>query len=77
MAIEPYLSLITAVVFGGLVYLILIRKSSPRVDDPIAEADVYLAYGRKNQAIEILEASLKQNPEQPEVVTKLKTLQGR
>jgi len=39
--------------------------------DPIAEAEVYLAYDRKEQAIEVLEQSLKQNSNQPPVVTKL------
>ncbi len=39
--------------------------------DPIAEAEVYLAYDRKEQAIEVLEQSLKQNSNQPTVVTKL------
>ena len=39
--------------------------------DPIAEAEVYLAYDRKEQAIEVLEQSLQQNSNQPVVVTKL------
>jgi len=39
--------------------------------DPIAEAEVYLAYDRKEQAIEVLEQSLQQNSNQPSVVSKL------
>ena len=39
--------------------------------DPIAEADVYLAYDRKEQAIEVLEQALSSNPNQSTVVIKL------
>jgi FimV-like protein len=39
--------------------------------DPIAEADVYLAYDRKEQAIEVLDQALSKNPNQSTVVIKL------
>ena len=39
--------------------------------DPIAEADVYLAYDRKEQAIEVLEHALSGSPNQSAVVVKL------
>lgn len=39
--------------------------------DPIAEADVYLAYDRKEQAIDVLEQALSKNPNQSAVVIKL------
>ncbi|MCP4009213.1 MAG: hypothetical protein GY726_06840, partial [Proteobacteria bacterium] len=39
--------------------------------DPVAEADVYLAYDRKEQAIEVLEQALSSNPNQSAVVIKL------
>lgn len=39
--------------------------------DPIAEADVYLAYDRKEQAIEVLEQALSSDPNQSAVVIKL------
>ena len=39
--------------------------------DPVAEAEVYLAYDRQEQAIEVLEQALQQNPNQGAVVSKL------
>ena len=39
--------------------------------DPIAEAEVYLAYGRKEQAIEILEEALRANPGREDIRRKL------
>jgi len=39
--------------------------------DPVAEADVYLAYDRKEQAIEVLEQALASDPNQSPVVIKL------
>jgi len=39
--------------------------------DPVAEAEVYLAYDRKEQAIEVLEQALSSNPNQSTVVIKL------
>lgn len=39
--------------------------------DPVAEAEVYLAYDRQEQAIEVLEQALQQNPNQGAVVAKL------
>ena len=45
--------------------------------DPIAEADVYLAYGRKQQALELLEKALQENPSRVDVETKLRELKGQ
>ncbi len=39
--------------------------------DPIAEADVYIAYGRDAQAEEILKEALSRNPKRPEIKVKL------
>ena len=39
--------------------------------DPIAEADVYIAYGRDNQAEEVLKAVLKDDPKRTDVRLKL------
>jgi hypothetical protein len=38
------------------------RDDRSVVVDPIAEADVYLAYGRRKQAISILEEASRANP---------------
>ena len=39
--------------------------------DPVSEADVYLSYGRKEQAIEILEEALRAKPAREDVRKKL------
>ena len=39
--------------------------------DPVAEADVYLAYGRDLQAEEILKEAMRSNPERLAIRTKL------
>lgn len=39
--------------------------------DPLAEADVYLAYGRYNQAEELIRQALAEDPERPELRLKL------
>ena len=39
--------------------------------DPVAEAEVYIAYGREAQAEEILREALQRDPQRPDVATKL------
>lgn len=39
--------------------------------NPLAEAEVYIAYGRKRQAIEVLERALAENPGRQDVQEKL------
>lgn len=39
------------------------RRRTAKPVDPIAEAEVYLAYGRRDQAIAILESALRTNPQ--------------
>ncbi len=46
-------------------------ESSPTEVDPIAEADVYIAYGREAQAEEILKEALKRQPERQAIRLKL------
>jgi Tfp pilus assembly protein FimV len=45
-------------------------------ENPIAEADVYLAYGRKNQAIGLLKRSLAAHPDDQAIKDKLVELEG-
>jgi pilus assembly protein FimV len=47
------------------------QMSSPDDVDPVAEADVYLAYGRDMQAEEILKSALAASPERLAIHTKL------
>lgn len=39
--------------------------------DPLTEADVFMAYGRNQQAEEVLKKALEGNPERPELIAKL------
>lgn len=48
------------------------NKSTPV--NPMAEADVYLAYGRKEQAIEILQEALNDSPNNKAIMKKLNAL---
>lgn len=48
------------------------NKSAPV--NKIAEADVYLAYGRKEQAIEILQQALNDSSDNKAIMEKLKSL---
>lgn len=51
-------------------------QASDKVD-PLAEAEVYVAYGRKQQAIEILEGALKDHPSRrKEFESRLRELKG-
>lgn len=67
--------LIYALIGVGAACLLLYKnKSTSVVADPLAEAEVYLAYGRKNQAIEILEKALQLDPSRTDISAKLDEL---
>lgn len=53
-----------------------LQSSIPQMGDvdPVTEAEVYLAYDRKEQALNVLEQALQENPNQGNVVSKLLTL---
>ena len=68
---EAYFSLIVAALTGAVAYIFLRKRKAKPAANPVAEADVYIAYGRTHQAVEILESALKTNPNQPEVAAKL------
>jgi hypothetical protein len=60
--------------FGVSVWLLWLGFTSRRAGsavDAIAEANVYLAYGRRDQAIELLKRRLAECPEDQEVRDKL------
>ena len=42
--------------------------------DELAEAEIYLAYGRRNQAIDILEKALREHPDRKDIQAKLDEL---
>ena len=45
--------------------------SRPEIDDPLAEAEVYLAYHREEQAIQVLEEAYHASPERHDLAEKL------
>jgi hypothetical protein len=50
------------------------QSSKDYTPDPLAEAEVYLAYGRKKRAFKILEKALHENPSRSDVREKLRDL---
>lgn len=56
---------------GGTTQITTISESTPTEVDPIAEAEVYIAYGRETQAEEILREALKRQPERQAIRLKL------
>jgi hypothetical protein len=63
-----------------LLALVLLRRrwfsaKSPRqAPDPLAEAEVYLAYGKKQQALEILQRAAIADPSRQDIAAKLSSL---
>lgn len=53
-------------------YITMIKSKNQASADPIAEAEVYMMYGRKVQAIEILERALVKQPGNFVIENKLK-----
>ncbi len=51
------------------------RKSGEKsTSDPLAEAEVYLAYGRKNQALAVLEEALQKDPSRTDISKRIHAL---
>jgi tetratricopeptide (TPR) repeat protein len=69
-------------VYGLLMYIEFLQynrikggnKGSASVN-PISEADVYLAYGRKEQAVAVLQEALRSDPNNSKILAKLESLQ--
>lgn len=53
------------------------RLQRGKIVNPIAEADVYLAYGRKQQAIDVLKGALSADPDNMELSGKLRELESK
>lgn len=73
---------VLASIFGGTLIAIIVWKHFryPRRKgfkaDPLAEAEVYVAYGQKERAIRILEKARLANPERQELTKKLAELRN-
>src|SRR5574343_986335 len=68
------IAFVLAYFFGAGVKRWLINRFGEA--DAIREADVFLAYGRRQQAIEQLEAGLKHHPERQDIAAKLARLRA-
>ncbi|MBS1218257.1 MAG: hypothetical protein H6R21_1390, partial [Proteobacteria bacterium] len=62
-----------AAAVAGAAATTVVAAAAPAVDDvdPVAEAEVYIAYGRDGQAEEILKEAMHRNPSREEVQVKL------
>ncbi len=71
-------SLVLCLIGGIPLFLMkggMTRKSGEKSTfNPLAEAEVYLAYGRKNQALAILEEALQKDPSRTDISEKLRAL---
>jgi pilus assembly protein FimV len=78
---DRFIEMIVAAAVGAGVlaaWWSLRRKAiSPAEVDPLAEAEVYLAYGRRKEAVEILKEAVETRPERrKEIEAKLRELDG-
>ncbi len=75
------LSVLVAVVAIGIAVFVFSRSGDHRgSQDPIeailSEVEIFVAYGRTNDAIEKLESGLKAHPEHPQLEEKLRELRS-
>jgi hypothetical protein len=68
------LAVIGAVFIGAATYLGGKVFGPP---NPLLEARIYLVFGQKTQALELLEKALLKNPERTEIAAKLSELRNR
>jgi Tfp pilus assembly protein FimV len=78
---DRFIEMIVAAAVGASVlaawWTLRRRAKSPGEVDALAEAEVYLAYGRRKEAVEILKEALETGPERrKEIEAKLRELQG-
>ena len=74
--IQIWLTLGAALAFG--IFLMrggFAKKIGGKSDaDPLAEAEVYIAYGRDKQAVEILTEALRKDPSRADIAARLREL---
>lgn len=71
--LSVFLCLAIWLCIGWLVRFLTRRRQG--TGNPIADADVYLAYGLKAQAVELLKEALIANPDRADIAKKLDELQ--
>lgn len=64
-------------VIGLIFFAVRGRKGISGPVDPLAEADVYLAYGRSAQAKELLQEALRADPRREDIAAKLRELENK
>lgn len=67
---------VLALIILGILYMQ--RNHSIQTDivaDPVVEAEVYLIYGEKKRAIEILSLALESEPHRQDIASKLREIQ--
>lgn len=52
-------------------------RGKERIVDPLAEAEVYVAYGQRRMAIEVLEAAQAKFPQRADIAARLVELRDR
>jgi hypothetical protein len=74
----PAIGLAVALICLLALFLVRRRSSAARptgqTPDPLAEAEVYLAYGKKKEALETLEKAASSDPSRADIATKLAQL---
>ncbi len=65
------------ILLNGIWRLVTHRFASRTEIDPVAEAEAYIAIGRKSQAIEVLNQALLETPNRFYILNKLDELQER
>lgn len=68
-----------AVFFALFRYMNRSNNAAPKASgaDPLAEAEVYLAYGRKQEAIDILQRAMRTHPNRAAIAAKLDEVLNR
>jgi hypothetical protein len=72
------IAVLVVLIMAGIIVFVLLHTSvsAPVEDDPLVEAEVYLAHGRKRMAEEILERALRENPRRIDIQVKLYQLKS-
>jgi len=69
--------LILMIVFAALASTRYFKRRPPRPVDPVAEAQLYLAYGRSEQAKVLLRKALAQDPASSRLASELRRVEAR
>ncbi|WP_444764466.1 type IV pilus assembly protein FimV [Roseateles sp.] len=76
--VKLWLVLGVALAIGLVLWLALAASKSGggRTADALRQAEVYLAYGRKRQALEVLEEGLRNDPGRADIAERIRALKN-